>query len=472
MFLRQRFGSQPKPNIIGFCAGALLASVVPLGVHAQTDGWTKYIVDGLALGDPVAPKSAAYKEYTCQPSEQFETFIWCQRQRAENGKFGSYQSFTSILHSTDNAAAYVSRYIVPAYFSDGDIDREIERLSQRFGARPHLLQSPRKAGLAWGVIAYWGSVTLTPLDPASLAEFAAGRHVARGMLFDYLGNFTESARSGFPIFQLGGGRGYIWGAHLDENGKGALRMTAIDASQFTALPAVARDGDNPPITGRSAGRSDTPAPGPAPNVSFSSGSGFFVSDKGYVLTNNHVVERCASIRVFMNQANWADAQEIASDTTNDLALLSTGLTPPRVAAPRMRVRLGQYVAAFGYPHVDVLATSGNFTQGNVTALAGVGDDSRYLQISAPVQAGNSGGPLLDQSGNLTGIVTAKLNALKMAEASGDLPQNINFALKASIIASFLDINGIGYMPGSATSALTPEELADQAKSMSVFILCR
>ncbi|MGA3343070.1 MAG: serine protease [Methylocella sp.] len=124
------------------------------------------------------------------------------------------------------------------------------------------------------------------------------------------------------------------------------------------------------------------------------------------------------------------------------------------------------------PSCRRLATSGNFTQGSVTALAGMGDDSRYLQISTPVQAGNSGGPLLDQKGNLVGIVTSKLNALKMAQASGDLPQNVNFALKASIIASFLDINGIKYTPGSATSALKPEELADQAKAMSVFILCK
>jgi len=148
------------------------------------------------------------------------------------------------------------------------------------------------------------------------------------------------------------------------------------------------------------------------------------------------------------------------------------LKPTHVAAPRSGSRLGEYVVAFGYPHADLLSTSGNFTQGNVTALAGMGDDSRYLQISTPIQAGNSGGPLLDQSGNVVGIVTAKLNALKMALASGDLPQNINFALKASIFASFLDIHGIKYTPGSATSAFKPEELADQAKSMSVFILCK
>jgi serine protease Do len=219
-------------------------------------------------------------------------------------------------------------------------------------------------------------------------------------------------------------------------------------------------------------QSTAPAPPAKPKVSVSSGSGFFVSNEGHVLTNNHVVGDCTSIRVFMDQAAAAAARVIARDATNDLALLSTALKPLRAAAPRSNVRLGESVAAFGYPHADVLASSGNFTLGNVTALAGIGDDSRYLQMSTPVQAGNSGGPLLDQNGNLVGIVTAKLNALKIAVASGDLPQNVNFALKASTVANFLDTNRIKYAPGSSTVALKPEDLADQARSMSVFILCK
>jgi S1-C subfamily serine protease len=188
------------------------------------------------------------------------------------------------------------------------------------------------------VIAFWGRVTLTPLDAASVAEFAAGRHVTRGMLFDFLGNYGDSARSGLPIFQLGG----VWGAQLDENGRGALRMTAIDASRFAAPPRVAGYHGDPPNTGRSVGGND----GPAPALALSSGSGFFVSTKGHVLTNNHVVENCTSIRVFLDRANWADAREIASDTTNDLALLSIRLAPARVTAPRTAVRLGEYVVTF------------------------------------------------------------------------------------------------------------------------------
>ncbi|MGH6794206.1 MAG: S1C family serine protease [Methylocella sp.] len=237
-------------------------------------------------------------------------------------------------------------------------------------------------------------------------------------------------------------------------------------------PRTANNYEQPPAAASLEGLPNALAPPAKPKASFSSGSGFFVGSDGDVLTNNHVIEDCTSIRVFMDQAAAAEARVIARDASNDLALLSTALKPIRKASPRTNVRLGESVAAFGYPHADVLASSGNFTLGNVTALAGIRDDSRYLQISAPVQAGNSGGPLLDQNGNLVGIVTAKLNALKIAAASGDLPQNVNFALKASTVANFLDTNRIKYAPGSSTVALKPEDLADQARSMSVFILCK
>jgi len=198
----------------------------------------------------------------------------------------------------------------------------------------------------------------------------------------------------------------------------------------------------------------------------------FVDGNGHVLTNNHVIADCSSsIKVFANQEQAAGAGVVARDATNDLALLATGLTPVASAGLRESVRQGEAVATFGYPHTDVLASSGNFTLGNVTALAGIDDDSRFLQISTPVQSGNSGGPLLDQSGNLVGIVSSKLNALKILETRGDLPQNVNFAVKASLAARFLEENHIHFARGTAAGALKPEDLADQARSVSVFILC-
>jgi len=218
---------------------------------------------------------------------------------------------------------------------------------------------------------------------------------------------------------------------------------------------------------------DEPKPAPAPDHEASSGTGFFVTADGAIVTNAHVVEDCADIRVTTDQGATAMAKIVARDVRNDLALLSAGLAAKKTAAFRTSMRLGEGVEAFGYPLTSVLAKSGNFTLGNVSALVGIGEDSRYLQISAPVQPGNSGGPLLDQYGNLVGVVSAKLNALKlMVATNGDIPQNVNFAIKSSIVTSFMDANGAAYATGSAAQPMQPADLADQAKAMSVFIECR
>jgi S1-C subfamily serine protease len=205
----------------------------------------------------------------------------------------------------------------------------------------------------------------------------------------------------------------------------------------------------------------------------SSGTGFFVARDGLVLTNAHVVNECAQIRVAVGRDNILPADIVARDVANDLALLKINHTPVRVAQIRSNVRLGENVEAFGYPLTGLLATSGNFTLGNVAALAGLGDDSRYLQISAPVQPGNSGGPLLDQSGNVVGVVSAKLNAMKvMVATNGDIPENVNFAIKASVAANFLQTNSVKFEVGEASQQLQPADVADQAKAMSVYVQCQ
>jgi serine protease Do len=152
--------------------------------------------------------------------------------------------------------------------------------------------------------------------------------------------------------------------------------------------------------------------------------------------------------------------------------LKVDVTAPQVASLRFAVRLGENVEAFGYPLSQVLATTGNFTTGNVTALAGIGDDSRFVQISAPVQPGNSGGPLLDENGNLVGIVSSKLNVIATLKNAGDIPENVNFAIKASVAANFLQDNSVKFQIGEASQPIKAADLADQAKALSVYIECR
>ncbi|WP_210210417.1 S1C family serine protease [Methylovirgula sp. 4M-Z18] len=204
------------------------------------------------------------------------------------------------------------------------------------------------------------------------------------------------------------------------------------------------------------------------------GTGIFVTSEGHVLTNAHVVKDCKGDIQIRAAAGAATGQVLASDKVNDLAVLKTSLKPAQIAKFRANARLGESVAAFGYPLSDLLATSGNFTLGNITAVAGLGDDSRYYQVSAPVQPGNSGGPLMDASGDLIGVVAAKLDALDVMqnESNGDIPQNVNFAIKAAVAQTFLSGNNINVQTGTSGAALQPADLADAAKAVAVFVSCK
>jgi serine protease Do len=189
-----------------------------------------------------------------------------------------------------------------------------------------------------------------------------------------------------------------------------------------------------------------PSPDPQPEKTepkLSAGTGFFVAD-GHVVTNFHVVDGCTSYALRNGQDEIdAEVRVVARDPTNDLALLKTSLRPLKVAAVRTGIRLGEGVATFGFPHMDMLASTGSFTRGDVTALAGIGDDTSMLQMSTPVQSGNSGGPLLDRSGNVVGVVRGKLG-LRAALKTGDLPQNVNFSIKGATLVNFLDSNAVRY----------------------------
>lgn len=213
--------------------------------------------------------------------------------------------------------------------------------------------------------------------------------------------------------------------------------------------------------GKGSGRSAVQAT-PAPREQ--SGTGFFVSRDGQVLTNDHVVGGCTSAQVTDRSGRTAQATITARDAINDLALLRTDLVPKEVATFRTGgARLGEEVAAFGFPFATVLASSGNFTKGDVSAIVGPKNDIRYLQFTAPVQPGNSGGPLLDYSGNVVGTVTLRLPA--------DIAQNVNFAVKAALVRDFLESNRVGVVEGAVGPVMAGTELADRAQTVSVFIRC-
>jgi serine protease Do len=215
-----------------------------------------------------------------------------------------------------------------------------------------------------------------------------------------------------------------------------------------------------------------PAPVPSPaepsRGGVSSGSGFFVKDEGLLVTNNHVVENCTSIDVL----KVGPATILARDVSNDLALLRTAGQGHSVQLRASPIQLGEAVYALGYPFAGTLDNGLNFTNGLVSSLAGIQNDSRYIQVTAAVQPGNSGGPLMDEFGAVAGVVTARLNDINMLKSSGSLPQNVNFAIRSDFVMSFLRANGIE--PNSAASGgikMPASDIAARGREFTVQIVC-
>ena len=204
----------------------------------------------------------------------------------------------------------------------------------------------------------------------------------------------------------------------------------------------------------------------------SSGSGFLVGTRGEILTNYHVIDKCN--RLTVNHGGTEHGATVkAGDETNDLALLVAqsvkGFVSTLSVSPQ--IRLGEIVQVAGYPLSDILSNDLNITSGNVSALAGLANNVTHLQITAPIQPGNSGGPLLDKTGNVVGIVVSQLNAVEMARYTGSLPQNVNFAIKVPVVRMFLENHGVTYRRGTSDSKMSPEKIADLARGFTVAVQC-
>lgn len=204
----------------------------------------------------------------------------------------------------------------------------------------------------------------------------------------------------------------------------------------------------------------------------SSGTGFVISDQGHVLTNFHVIEDCDEVRGKIG-TEIEKLTVIARDPANDLAVLNIKSFAGSVAKFRnnQEIKAGDGLIVVGYPLPGLLTSLVSVTTGTVTALAGIGDDVRFLQISAPIQAGNSGGPVLDHSGHVVGIVVSKLSTSYVARAFGDIPQNVNFAIKLSVVQNFLRTHGIVYQTAMSDSPHKASDIGDEATKYTIPIEC-
>lgn len=169
-----------------------------------------------------------------------------------------------------------------------------------------------------------------------------------------------------------------------------------------------------------------------------SGSGFFITKNGYFITNEHVAEPGAKVRLRVGEQEFP-ATVVTTDHANDLALLKVeGTFTPLPIIPSREIRLGATVATVGFPNVLMQGVLPKFSKGEIASLAGPSDSPREFQMSAPIQPGNSGGPLVDERGNVVGVVVAQLNKQKAIKSAGFIPENVNYAIKSSYLLSFLE----------------------------------
>ncbi|WP_424812351.1 trypsin-like peptidase domain-containing protein [Roseococcus sp. YIM B11640] len=307
----------------------------------------------------------------------------------------------------------------------------------------------------------------------------------RGGSGDWGGNLLR------PDRPLAEGGGFRVNPHADAGCRFDLRLVLSDAREVVlrdqdicANREIALANPRAPAPGQvrqpASGDMARPAPGAPvvqPNAqarAASTGTGFLVADN-VVMTNHHVVDNCNRILLRTPSGHWLAAVPPARmDAALDVAILNVpGLVgPPLAFRTGPAVRRGEGVIAYGFPLAGLLSSDPKLTRGEVNGLRGLGDNPNQYQISAEVQPGNSGGPLTDMQGHVVGVVVSKLNAQAVSRRTGDIAQNVNFAVQGQAALGFLRRAGIQARTAESTGPdRSAPDVGEQVHRSTLFIRC-
>jgi hypothetical protein len=281
--------------------------------------------------------------------------------------------------------------------------------------------------------------------------------------------YRKAADQGEAAGQHNLGKCYADGQGTPQNDIEAYKWLSLAAAQ--GLPAEARDGVAQRmaraeiveaqrraaafVAKKEGGGGGAGGISPTPEIAGGKGcvgTGFFVSDDGYFVTCEHVVRGATSFYV-RSPSGSLPARLIKKDRTIDVAVLKVdGAFRALPVAAQPRVKLGEAVFTIGFLNPGVQGVEPKLTRGEISSMAGARDNPRYYQISVPVQPGNSGGALLDECGNAVGVVTSRLDDVATYQASGALPQNVNYAVKGGLVYNFL--SGVPELSGKLKALRT------------------
>jgi TPR repeat protein len=272
---------------------------------------------------------------------------------------------------------------------------------------------------------------------------------------------------------------YAWEALAAARGQEEARKNLAILNQRMSRTAIARaqqlvQGFRPNERG---GAQEVPSQeGPpsqnGPLQAHNTGTGFFITDDGYLITNYHVVKDGAAVRLMTRHVK-VPATVVEVDATNDLALLKTeGTYKALPVASGFDVKLGDSVSTIGFPLIDLQGISPKFTRGEISSLAGMKDDVRFFQISTPIQPGNSGGALVDEHGNVVGVTSATLTAAPLFKSRGVVPENVNYAIKSFVVRDFLKwaLRSSDKLKSENTGQDKPADLIDRMQDAAVLVV--
>ena len=204
--------------------------------------------------------------------------------------------------------------------------------------------------------------------------------------------------------------------------------------------------------------------------SVSSGTGFLISDNGYIITNNHVTNFCNMNDIHYNGLAY-EAVLIANDPINDLSLLKANIkSSHKFSFAKEDIGLLEDIYIAGFPFGYDLSTSVKVTQGIVSALSGLENNFARFQVDAALQKGNSGGPIIDMKGNVVGVAVEKANYRYILENFDAIPENLNFGIKLSTLESFVKSNGLKIYHSDKDN-ISKSEIGNLITKATVYVDC-
>ena len=192
------------------------------------------------------------------------------------------------------------------------------------------------------------------------------------------------------------------------------------------------------------------------------GTGFAVCENGYIVTAYHVVDEASSVYVKFQDAEWLPATIIQKSLINDVAILKVDENIKYFLRISDKLRQGEKIFTLGYPAPGLLGEEPKYSDGTVSSVTGIVDEASLMQISIPLQPGNSGGPLLNENAEVVGMATRVANVDTFYNSTGTLPQNVNWGVKAAFIMPLLPEDCIASDPVDGETKIDPIEFASKA----------